>query len=161
MTDKYVNADIVAGKKGSPFQVGGTLLMTLCETEEVAAADADGDVYRFFRAVPADAKIVDLLVFNDAITAGTDYDIGFYESNSGAVVDKDALLDGGDLSSAHAAGSGLSGISAVDVANLVKPIYELAGHTAATKKPSYDICVTANTVGSAAGTITLQLTLAR
>ena len=161
MTDKYVNADIVANKKGSGYEVGGTLLVPLCQTEEIISTDNDGDIYRFFKGVSGDCKIVDLLVFSDAITSATDYDIGFYEVNGGAVVDADALLSSGDISGGKAVGSGLSGLSAVDVADLANPIYELAGHTVATRKAAYDICVTANTVGSATGTVTLQLKLAR
>lgn len=123
-------------------------------TFEVAAADSDGSVYRVIESFPSEAVITNILVGNDAITSGTDYDIGFYDVESGSVVDKDILADGLNLSSAHASGSELSGISAVDVADRAKPVYLLLGKTVANKKPAYDLCFTANTVGSVAGTIT-------
>ncbi len=158
--NKYVNTNIAAGKK-SEVIVAGADTVTLIETFEVAAADDDGSIYRVFKGLNPELVPQSIIVTNDAITSGTDYDIGFYEGlddNLGAVIDKDALADGLDLSSAHIEGAGLSGLVTVDVADVKKKIWELAGQTVTTKKKEYDIALTANTVGSAAGTISVKAT---
>lgn len=156
MADNYVNADIVAGKKANPALAVGAQLLVACQTFEVAAADADGDIYRVFKDVPANAIIIKIEVKNDAITAGTDYDFGVYERNGGAVIDKDEFASAVDMSSARAVPTDIS-TEAQDVANIGKKLYEIVGHTIATKKASYDLAYTANTVGTAAGTITTTL----
>lgn len=125
------------------------------DTVEVAAADSDGSVYRLAR-VPSNAVLVDVRVNNDAITGGTDYDLGFYDTpeiNGGAVIDKDNLLDGVDLSSASA-GEGTFGMTAVVIENRHKQVWQLAGLSSDPKK-LIDIALTGNTVGTAAGTLTL------
>lgn len=151
--DKIVQNDyeLARAAKGSP-------VLRAVVSFEVAAADDDGSVYRIIEGLPSEAYNINVEVANDAITGGTDYDIGFYDVESGAVVDKDELADGLDLSSAHASGSELSGISAIDVANRAKTVWELLGLTIATRKTAYDLCVTANIVGSGAGTVTLIVT---
>jgi hypothetical protein len=45
------------------------------------------------------------------------------------------------------------GIANVAVGNLFKKVYELLSKTISTKKDAYDLALTANTVGTAAGTI--------
>lgn len=121
----------------------------------VAAADDDGSVYRFAKAVPASTVILQCLVENDAITLGTDYDIGIYKTDLGAVVDKDIIADGVDLSSASTVPVERYTAPAIELK--YRPLYELAGHTEDTKLASYDLAVTANTVGSAAGDIRVHL----
>ena len=46
-------------------------------------------------------------------------------------------------------------LTALDIADLGKPLYEIAGHTISTRKDSYDIAATFNTPPSAEGTVTL------
>jgi hypothetical protein len=151
--DKYVVTD--DGDMASVNTGAGSLRRVIISFE-VAAADDDGSKYRLMRNLPSESIISNVLIANDVITGGTDYDLGFYDTESlgGAVIDADALLDGGDLSSGHASGSELSGISAVDVANRGKTIWSLLGKTQSNKAASYDLVLTANTVGTAAGTIT-------
>lgn len=145
--DTYPNAiSAIAGGSGD--------LRKAVISFEVAAADDDGSVYRLM-PISANSIITDVKIGNDEITAGTSYDVGFYNVESGAVVDADELGAALNLSSAHVSGSELSGISAVDVANRGKKVYELLGLTATTKAAAYDLCITANTVGTAAGTITV------
>jgi hypothetical protein len=71
-------------------------------------------------------------------------------------------MDGQTMAAAITRGGGTSaqdeavdGLSAVDIADLENKIYEHAGHTVNTAKQGYDIALTANTVGAAAGTITI------
>lgn len=160
--DKYIDSNIsgnVVNKLLTSLAAGHAKPYLACATFEVAAADDDGSVYRVFKSLDPNIVPLVFLVINDAITSGTDYDIGFYKPDLGAVIDKDALADGLDLSSGHTAShlSALSGIVTVDPANVGKTIYELAGHDVTTRLEGYDLAVTANTVGSAAGTITLVL----
>lgn len=158
--NKYVNSDVAAGNL-SPSVSGGAELVTMIETFEVAAADDNGSVYRVFKGLDASLVLVNALISNDAMTGSTDWDLGLYESDLGAVCVKDCFLDGADLSSAHARGSDVSGVSKVDPANIKTALFERAGHTVATKKAAYDLALTANAVGSAAGTVSIIATFAR
>lgn len=151
--DKYVITGSYPNAVSANSNGAGSLRRMVISFE-VAAADDNDSIYRLAQMSAHDI-ITNVLIGNDAITNGTDYDLGFYDVESGAVVDKDELLDGGDLSSAHASGAELSGISAVDVANRGKPIWELLGLTANTKKHAYDLALTANTVGTVDGTVTV------
>lgn len=157
--DKYINANVAAGKLADPAYNSGSEVYTMVATFEVAAADSDGSKYRVFQDIHPDFIPVDIKILNDAITGGTDYDLGLYEGGVGGdVVDKDVFADGLDLSSGHGRGSEVNGLSAVAIDAVKKRIYELAGHTIRTKKLGYDIVFTANTVGTAAGTITVVAT---
>jgi hypothetical protein len=149
--DKYVvsdDNDMAAGTSGA-----GSLRKAIISFE-VAAADDDGSVYRLMQ-IPSDSIITNAEITCDAITAATDYDLGFYDIESGAVVDADELADGVDISAGYAGGSEISMISAVDPANRLKQIWSLLGKTQLTKSESYDLAITANTVGTAAGTVTV------
>lgn len=118
----------------------------------VAAADDDGSTYLLAKSVPSSFKPVKAFIECDAITSGTDYDIGLYNSVTGAEVDKDLLVDGQTLATASKV---LDGLSNVDLANLgqLKSLAELLGLTPTTAKGEYDIVLTGNTVGSAAGDV--------
>lgn len=131
---------------------GGKIRM-IRETVEVAASDSDGSKYRFAR-IPANSVIKEITIACDAITGGTDFDLGFYDSpetNSGAVIDADALVDGQSLASAN---RNIEGTSNVNIADLHKKAWELAGLSEKTTK-LIDIVLTGNTVGSASGTVTI------
>lgn len=141
-------------------------IRSLVDSIEVAAADNDGDTYTFY-PVPLEARILDVLVTNDAITGGTDYDCGFYkitDGNLGAVIDKDILFDGVDISSGNAtyASKLFSGTGAVDQANIGQRVWELCAYAdlkaarAANPTGQVYLVVTANTVGSGAGTLAIR-----
>lgn len=118
----------------------------------VASGDSDGSTYLVARAVPASFRPVTCVIMTDAITSGTDYDLGFYDSRTGAVVDKDILMDGQTMASASRVLDGLANVAIEDI-GARKTIYELLALTATTTKPTYDLVLTANTVGSADGDI--------
>lgn len=124
-------------------------------TVEVAAADDDNSVFRMSR-VRSSWRISELLIHNDAITGGTDYNLGLYDpaDRGGVVVDDNLFGDALNLSSAQA------GVNVTfeggDVANIAKPIWELLG-LSADPDLTYDIALTGITVGTAAGTISLQV----
>lgn len=159
--DKYTNANIVAGKKATAAFSEGDKMVTLIETFEVAAADDDGSIYRLFKDINPMLIPVEIKVYNDAITAGTDYDLGFYETTEagqvGPVIDADALSAAMDMSAGAGHLTPKDGLAAVDIANAQQRLFEIAGQTFPLIKKSYDVAVTANTVGSAAGTVTVVM----
>lgn len=163
--NKYVDSLLAADKLQTPALVKTAGSFVSIATFEVAAADDDGSIYRLFKNLDPELIPIRIEIYNDAITLGTDYDLGLYETLSdgqgGTVVDKDIFYDGADLSSAHASGSPLDGLTTVDIANRTKRLYEHGGHTIITKKQGYDLALTANTVGSAAGTITVIVEFAQ
>jgi len=159
--NKYVNADVVAGKKATAAFIHGTEDFFAVTTFEVAVADDDGSIYRVLKNVPQEYIPARIEIYNDAIAGGTDFDLGFYKSfdelaADGTVIDKEALAATLDMSAAALRGSPKEGLNAVDIADAQKRLYELAGDTLVpfTKEIGYDIAFTANTVGAAAGTIT-------
>lgn len=151
--DKYVILDTYPNAISANAGGSGDLRKSVISFE-VAAADDDGSVYRLM-PISANSIITDVKFCNDAIAGATSYDFGFYKTESGAVVDKDELAAAIDINAGNASGSEASAMTAVDIANRGKKVYELLGLTSSTKEVAYDLCVTANTVGTAAGTITV------
>lgn len=154
--NKYVDANLAAGKKGSALTTYGTGFTGMVATVAVAVADDDLSVYRLWKAVPSALVPIKITIHNTAITGGTDYDIGLYEtitdSSAGTVVDKDILADGISMGTARAfAVDNNAGLTTIAIANGAQTLGELSAQTDV--DPSYDIAITANTVGTAAGTI--------
>lgn len=154
--DKYIASGEATKILSLPQERAAGQLIYGAATFEVAAADDDGSKYRIFRDLPSDLIPVKIDILCDAMTGSTDWDLGFYDSESGAVVDVDALMDGADLSGGKAQGSEQDGMAAVGVDEVLKTCWELAGKTTANKKNKYDLVLTANTVGSAAGTVSVR-----
>jgi hypothetical protein len=127
----------------------------------VAAADDDGDIF-FVERFKATDRILAVFCWNTAITAGTDYDLGFYEAEehgsatTPTEVDHDALGAAIDMSSARDALSEADAAMGI-VAGLVgKALWEMCAVAAAPDPPvQYDMALTANTVGTVAGSILL------
>lgn len=149
------NQDASPKVLNNPFVEDG-LLHSSVGTVETAAADDDGSVYRFVR-VPSNARIKSIKVFCDAITSGTVFDCGLYSTadDGGAVVDADCYATNVDLSTAITTGTEIA-FEARDIANAEKRVWEDGALTSDSFK-YYDICLTGDTVGSAAGTLTLQV----
>ncbi len=122
---------------------------------EVAAADDDTSVYRFFRVHSSD-RIHQLLLLNDAITAGTAYHVGLHQTaaNGGAAADEDLFATSVDLSSARVAPLDVLH-EALNIDKAEKQIWELLGLSSDPGR-DYDVTMTGATVGSAAGTIVLK-----
>src|SRR4051812_28967864 len=104
--NKYVNSRVNAGKREISSLAGlGEKPVVIRTTFEVAAADSDGSVYRIARGIPTRCRIGKIEIANDAITGGTDWDLGFYLTDDttgvgqvpvgGAVLDADVLMNGG------------------------------------------------------------------
>lgn len=158
--NKYVSANLEADKNETAAFTHGDKTIYGVAIAEVAAADDDGSVYRLFKNVPADYIPAKIEITCDAITGGTDYDLGFYKPTiggvAGAVVDADKLANTLDLSSAVAGASALDGLENLNIDESQERIYTLAGDTLNNHELGYDIALTANTVGSAAGTIVVK-----
>lgn len=156
--NKYVGTLTAAGKLERAGLVCGGKTVTMIATEEIAAADDNGSVYRFFKSVPSNFIPIEITICNDAITAMTDVEIGLYEVGiGGAAVDIDVLMGTTDINAGLTRASGHQlGLSAVNLSDAGKTLGQLSGQT--TVSPAYDIALTANTVGSAAGTVTLIAT---
>jgi|3_EtaG_2_1085321.scaffolds.fasta_scaffold17854_2 hypothetical protein len=167
--DKYVHSTVEAGKIVSAALVNGARVIGMTATEEIDA-DGDGSVYRFFKGVSGNLIPYEMKVYvDDAVTLAVDTDIGLYNptaynGDDGAVIDVDVFADSLDLAPSGGALPGTvagatetpaDGLCSIDIADRTKKIYELAGHTALTAKPGYDICVTTNTDTGAAGTVTI------
>lgn len=151
--DKYVQTEVVAGKKVASALVSGSNEIVMVATVEVAVADDDGSVYRLFKSIPSTYIPTEITIACDAITDGTDYDLGLYKVG-GVVVDKDVLMDGQTMASALTRATGHQlGLAAVNIDGVRKTLGVLSAQTDI--YPAYDIALTANTVGSAAGTITV------
>lgn len=150
---KFADSDFATGALVDASK-GGTL-KSVQETLAVAAADDNGSVYGLFLVNSNDVpKSVDIQT--TAITGGTDYDLGLYAYDAGtigAVVDKDILMDGQTMATASVA---LDGMQTVAAANRGKTFWELAGLTA-DPQTQYVVALTANTVGTAAGTIHVDM----
>lgn len=133
---------------------------SITENVAVAAADADGDTYTV-GVMPSNAIIQrgGSDVSTTAITGGTDYDIGIYEIDIeatnwvGTVVDVDLFTDGDDWSSAA---NGIDPYQSIAAGNMGKPLWELLGLSEDPHK-NYLVVITANTVGTAAGNISIEL----
>jgi hypothetical protein len=116
----------------------------------IAAADDDASVFRVCR-VHSSQRIFGVFVTNDAITGGTDYDLGFYRTaaDGGALVDKDNIVDGATHATARSLPTALPFTTFTDYG---KRVWEIAG-LSSDPNIEYDICWTANTVGTGAGTL--------
>ena len=151
---KWISANIVAGKKENSGLIMPGQVFAFANTFEVAAADDDGSVY-FVGNINANMIPLKLDWNSDAITGATSYDVGFY-TEAGVAVDKDILMAQHDVNAGAAMGSEINAMHDLPIDKIGKRVYELLGKTLATKEDSYLLAVTANTVGTAAGTISLR-----
>lgn len=128
---------------------------------EVAAADDNASVYRMVR-IPSSARILRLEVLNDAIAGGTSYDLGLYETahyltdavTAGAAVNDDVFATAIDMTVARSLPLDAM-FEVLDIVDVEKRVWELAGLSADPMR-QYDICFTADTVGTGAGTLVLR-----
>lgn len=123
------------------------------ETVEVAAADDNNSIYLFVPIKSAD-RLIDLYVMNDAITGGTSYDFGLFtfDGTTATEIDVDVYASAVDLSSAR--GPTSIGFEARNIANIKQRVWQNAGLTEDSGL-TYYIGAKANTVGTAAGTISV------
>jgi hypothetical protein len=157
--DKYVDTAVAAGKPGVAAYVQGKQPKLIRKTFEVAAADDNGSIYRVVPNFNISNIIKSIRIYNDAITSGTDYGVGLYQplSRGGAVVNKDLFAAGLDMSVAASVASPKNGAADINIDSIDDPVYTQAGIALADIKGGYDIALTADTVGTIAGTITVDV----
>lgn len=163
-SNKYMNSTLEAGGKtmaGAAFP--GQILMLVGTYEKDGANDGNGSVLRF-GTVPANAIPLYHLstINNDALTGASDVDIGLYAQSNGsvdgAVVDKDILSDGIDISSGNALASPAKAFQlhpAID--EFGQDLRTLVGGAVGDGNDFYDVALTGNTFGTASGTIAWSL----
>jgi len=153
------NADASPAVLNNPRVVNGFLRESV-GTVEVAAGDDNDSVFRFVR-VPSNARISTVEIACDAITGGTDYDVGVYDTAAagGAVVSVNLFGDAIDLSSALAFTDVTYETTATNKSKVDQELWQLLGLTSDPAK-FYDICATGVTVGSGAGTISMRVRFA-
>lgn len=161
--NKYVNSNIAAGTFANATYNSRT--KKIIQTFEIAAADDDGSVYRIAK-INSNEVLLSATIMCDAITGGTDFDLGIYKPTTvaavGAVVDKDIFMDGQTLASASKTIDGLQTVAIENrVLNVVDLLNVVNTTTLANSNQEYDIALTGNTVGTAAGTVTVILEIAR
>ena len=150
------NADATPIVLNNP-RIAGAYLREAVGTVEVAAADDNNSVYRFVR-VPSNARISTVQIASDAITSGSDFNIGIWQTaqNGGAVLSENLFGDAVDLSSGIAYTDVTLETTATDIANAEKELWQLLG-LSTDPHVDYDICAIGIAVGSAAGTISLRV----
>ncbi len=163
----WIDADVVAGKRGQASKVSGAAERGFSATyEKLGAADGDGSVLGIIE-IPANAVLKSLLLNNDALTGCTSASLGYYRKAKDGTFTDDAKSDGTsgkavlmsavDINAGKANGSEQNGLTTVDIADLAKKVYELLGWTVATKvDEDFVLALTLTTAGTAAGTITLR-----
>jgi len=157
VVDEYINTEILAGKKANAGENAGVLTWEATGTFETVAADDNASIKRIIKGIPWNMVLSELQFYTDGITGATDWDIGIYETSQGGidgpVIDKDVLADGLDFSSAVGRTNFLDGLATVNIADINKPLYLLAGETLLDHKLNYDIAITMNVAGSGVATV--------
>lgn len=142
----------------NPLYLMGGVLREQVSTVEIAVADCNASVFRMGR-VHSSWRISEITIFCDAITSGSVFDLGLYQTaeNGGAVVDANAYADNITLVTGILVGTSLlfEAGSAVGVEHIEQRVWQNAGLTS---DPGifYDLCLTGDTVGSGAGTVSLR-----
>lgn len=136
--------------------VYGGRIRSQCGTVEVAAGDDDGSVFRFAR-LPSNARVISIKRYNDAITGATVYDFGLYQTaaNGGAVVLANAYANDVDINAGTVAGVEQA-FTTRNIDKIANKVWQDAG-LSADSKTEYDLCLTGATVGSGAGTISIEV----
>lgn len=157
--NEYVDSNLAVAvdKKADSLALAACGLYVGISTFEIAAADDNASIFRLFKGIDPHLIPVSLRVACDALTGCNDVDFGFYDSlaEGGLEIDKDILADGIDISAGYSRILALDALVTVDIANAKKRIFELCTHTLSTRRISYDLAMTANTIGSGAGTVTV------
>lgn len=156
----WVNSSVEAEKKGNTANVMPGKLFAFACTFEIAAADSDASIFRLAR-LKSNMIPVSLLLNCDALTDSTSWDMGLYKTN-GDVQDVDCFMAATDISTGYGIGSEINCLSALPIDDIGKKLWEITAVAAVgtitieNKEDAYDLALTANTIGSAAGTISVR-----
>jgi hypothetical protein len=154
--NKFANSSLGTGTLLDSSKGGNTKLLS--QSVAIAVADDDGSKYGMFLVKSNDVPIA-CDIQCTAITAGTDYELGLYDYNMdgivGAVVSKGLLMTGQTMATASVE---LNGMAAVTADKRGQKFWQLLGLSADPQK-TYVVALTGDTVGTAAGTINVDLSL--
>lgn len=139
------------GEKSEPTSNAHEVIR-LIGAAAVAVANDDGSTFLLLKNVPSSFRPARATLITDGVAGGTDYEVGVYDSRTGAVVSKGLFVTGQTLATASRVLDGLANVSVVDLAAR-KTIAELLGLTPTTAKATYDIVLTGDTVGTGAGNV--------
>ncbi len=144
-----------AGVLANAAQVGASVESAVAQVA-LANGDSIGSVLRFVR-IPSNARIVDVRLFNTAVTAGAG-DVGLYQiaSNGGAVVDADFFSAAASIATASA-GTSVGFGNVLTPANRDKRLWEALG-LASDPGRDYDVAITLTAATTAAGTAGVDVT---
>ena len=137
----------------SDLGVGAGRARHFAATFEVAAGDDDGSTFQIC-ALNSNMILRHCWVFNDAITGGTGYDLGLY-TTGGVAVDDDVYASAVTMASARTTAPIDLAFEARDIANIENKIWQDAGQSS-DPVTQYYLVLTADTVGTAAGTISVD-----
>ena len=175
VVNQYVNASYAAnGLIQNPpgmlnkFRGGaGGNAFSVYETFNIAATDSSGSVYRILKSVDPNVTPYRISIANTAITGSTSFHLGLYLSNFGAIVGTgNQFVNAQSLAGARASlhpSVALDGLSAVPIQSYFQRLFEYAGQTtnaptiATTRQDAFDICLTLNTSGGVAGTVSILM----
>lgn len=118
----------------------------------VASGDDDGSVFRMARIRSSDV-VTSIQIMNTAMTGSTSWDVGLYQTaaNGGLEADKDLWTSALDINAGNAQWAEVM-FEALAPEKIEKRVWELLGLSADPHR-EYDLCLTANTVGSAGGKV--------
>jgi len=150
------NTDATPPVLNSVAKAGGRMRI-MADAFEVASADidADGDIIRLCR-LPAHAVVYSIKIWSDDLGGSGTVDCGLYAEGGTTATDATIFADNFDISGQVTNGSELRAqvASAAAIASIGKKLYEcLATPLTADPQVMYDLCLTVETVCSAAGTV--------
>ena len=167
--DVYVNELVESGKLAEAPYVNGSKKVGMIASEEFAAGDDAGSIYRFFKGLNPNLIPIDIKIYvDDAVAGADDVNVGLYEQTddggTGAAIDDNCFGDDVDLSPAGGAVRGggadgtdewVDGMKSVDIANMTKKLYEHAGHDVTDYTQGYDLVLTCISECTTGGTVTV------
>lgn len=142
----------------------GAETFVLYNTVEKAAGDSDTSKWRFFKNLDGNLIPLWIAFANDALAGFTSASIGLYTPNGGAVVSVNCFMSAVSIAAGKTTlcpGLAFDGMAAVAIENYGKRLFEHAGLTVATRKNAFDLVLTGNTVGGAAGTMSMMACFAQ
>lgn len=131
------------------YKVAGVDGFDLIAEIDFTNGDSIGSIYRIAQ-IPANYAPIWGELNCEAITGATDNDLGIYETDAqgGAVIDKDCFIDGANLSSALAIGSGIDALRDLTTLKLGDPLKDLAGD-GISERQAYTLALTLNAAATA------------
>lgn len=152
--DIYANSDVEKGKLGAAVNVHGNKTVVAISSFEITSEAEANSVIRLFPDLNPCLIPIDIKILNASAGAG-ELALGLYEGDKGNAIDDDCFATGIDISAENAKGSEIDGLGNLEVAKYGKQLFEIAGHTIANRKDTYDIVATVKTVPSTSAIITV------